>query len=52
MGYLPKESAAEHLVATLRRVMRGEPALSGAMAGRILEAFRDLAEQAATCPLD
>jgi two-component system nitrate/nitrite response regulator NarL len=52
MGYLSKDRAAENMVQTLRRVMRGEPALSGAMAGRILEAFRDLAEQAASCPLD
>ena len=52
MGYLAKDSAAENLVQTLRRVMHGEPALSGPMAGRILEAFREISEQAASCPLD
>jgi len=52
MGYVLKSTAIETLVPMLRRVMRGEAALSGAMAGRILEAFRDLAEQAASCPLE
>jgi DNA-binding NarL/FixJ family response regulator len=52
MGYALKGEATETLVPMVRRVMRGEAALSGAMAARMLTAFRDLAEQAATCPLE
>lgn len=52
MGYVLKSTATETLVPMLRRVLRGEAALSGVMAARILEAFRELSEQAATCPLE
>jgi DNA-binding NarL/FixJ family response regulator len=52
MGYVPKRTAKETLVPMLRRVMRGEAALNGAMAARILEAFREVSEQAASCPLE
>jgi DNA-binding NarL/FixJ family response regulator len=52
MGYVNKNTATETLVPMLRRVMRGEAALSGTMAVRILDAFRELAEQAASCPLE
>jgi two-component system nitrate/nitrite response regulator NarL len=52
MGYVLKSRATETLVPMLRRVLRGEAALSGVMAARILDAFRDLSEQAAGCPLE
>jgi DNA-binding NarL/FixJ family response regulator len=52
LGYVLKSTAMETLIPTLRRVMRGEAALSGMMAVRILDAFRELSEQAANCPLD
>jgi two-component system nitrate/nitrite response regulator NarL len=52
LGYVNKSTATQNLIPTLRRVMRGEAALSGAMAVRILDAFRELSEQAANCPLD
>ncbi len=52
MGYVHKGTATETLVPMLRRVRRGEAALSGAMAARILTAFKELSEQAASCPLE
>ena len=52
VGYVLKSTATETLVPMLRRVMRGEAALSGVMAARILEAFRELSEQAANLGLD
>jgi DNA-binding NarL/FixJ family response regulator len=52
MGYVLKSEATETLVPMVGRVMRGEAALSGTMAARILSAFQDLAEQAASCPLE
>jgi two-component system nitrate/nitrite response regulator NarL len=52
MGYVHKSVAADTLVPMVRRVLRGEAALSGPMAAKMLGAFRLLAEQAASCPLD
>ena len=52
MGYLLKSAATETLVPMLRRVLRGEAALNGAMAAKILAAFKELSEQAASCPLE
>jgi DNA-binding NarL/FixJ family response regulator len=43
VGYLLKSTASEALVAMLRGVMRGEAAISGTTATRILEEFRRLA---------
>jgi two-component system NarL family response regulator len=51
MGYVYKDTITETLVSLLRRVMRGEAALSGAMAARMLTAFKELSEQAANCLL-
>ncbi len=48
-GYLLKDIHARALVEMLRGVMRGEAALNPALAGRILEEFRRLNQQA---PLD
>jgi DNA-binding NarL/FixJ family response regulator len=45
VGYLLKSTAAETLIPMLRGVMRGEAAISGAMAARMLEAFGRLARQ-------
>jgi DNA-binding NarL/FixJ family response regulator len=52
MGYVHKDTTTETLVSMLRRVMRGEAALSGAMAARMLTAFKDLSEQAASCLIE
>jgi len=52
MGYVLKDAATETLVPMIRRVLRGEAALSGLMAAKMLTAFRLVADQAATCPLD
>ena len=43
MGYLLKSTASETLMSMLRAAMRGEAAISGAMAARILEEFGRLA---------
>jgi len=45
VGYLLKSTAAETLMPMLRGVMRGEAAISGAMAARMLEEFGRLARQ-------
>jgi DNA-binding NarL/FixJ family response regulator len=42
VGYVLKNTASESLVAMLRGVMRGEAAISGTTAARILEEFRRL----------
>ena len=52
MGYVHKSAATDTLVPMVRRVLRGEAALSGLMAAKMLTAFRLLADQAASCPLD
>ena len=52
MRYVQKRAAPEYLVPTLRRVMRGEAALSGAMAAKMLTVFKELSEQAASSPLE
>jgi two-component system nitrate/nitrite response regulator NarL len=52
MGCVHKSEAAETLVPMVRRVLRGEAALSGLMAAKMLTAFRLVADQAASCPLD
>jgi DNA-binding NarL/FixJ family response regulator len=52
MGYIVKNTAIETLIPMLRRVLRGEAALNGVMAARVLDAFRELSEQAASCPLE
>jgi DNA-binding NarL/FixJ family response regulator len=52
MGYVQKRAAPAYLVPALRRVMRGEAALSGAMAAKMLTVFKELSEQAASCPLE
>jgi two-component system NarL family response regulator len=52
MGYVHKNAATETLVPMVRRVLRGEAALSGRMAAKMLTAFRLVADQAAACPLD
>jgi two-component system nitrate/nitrite response regulator NarL len=52
MGYVHKSAATETLVPMIHRVLRGEAALSGLMAAKMLDAFRLLADQAASCPLD
>lgn len=48
VGYVLKSTASEALIPMLRNVMRGEAAISGAMAIRILEEFRRLPPPAAT----
>ena len=45
VGYVLKSTASKVLVPMLRGVMRGEAAISGAMAARILEEFRWLARR-------
>jgi DNA-binding NarL/FixJ family response regulator len=45
-GYLLKSMASETLIPMLRKVMRGEAAISGATAARILKEFRQLDKQA------
>jgi two-component system nitrate/nitrite response regulator NarL len=50
MGYVHKSEATDTLVPMMRRVLRGEAALSGLMAAKMLTAFRLLADQAASCP--
>jgi DNA-binding NarL/FixJ family response regulator len=45
VGYLLKSTAAETLIPMLRGVMRGEAAISGAMAARMLEEFGRLARR-------
>jgi two-component system nitrate/nitrite response regulator NarL len=50
MGYVHKSTAAETLVPMIHRVLRGEAALSGMMAAKMLDAFRLVADQAASCP--
>jgi DNA-binding NarL/FixJ family response regulator len=52
LGYVTKSAATETLVPMLRRVLRGEAALSGLMAAKMLTVFKELAEQAASCPLE
>jgi len=52
MGYVHKSAATETLVPMIRRVLRGEAALSGLMAAKMLDVFRQIADQAASCPLD
>ena len=52
MGCVRKSEASEMLVPMVRRVLRGEAALSGLMAAKMLTAFRLVADQAASCPLD
>jgi DNA-binding NarL/FixJ family response regulator len=52
MGCVHKSEAADTLVPMVRRVLRGEAALSGLMAAKMLTAFRLVADQAAACPLD
>jgi DNA-binding NarL/FixJ family response regulator len=52
MGCVLKSQATETLAPMIRRVMRGEAALSGRMAAKMLDAFRLVADQAAACPLD
>ena len=52
MGCVHKSEASETLVPMVRRVLRGEAALSGLMAAKMLTAFRLVADQAASCPLD
>jgi DNA-binding NarL/FixJ family response regulator len=52
MGYVLKRTATETLVPMVRRVLRGEAALSGRMAAKMLDAFRLVADQAASCPWD
>jgi DNA-binding NarL/FixJ family response regulator len=52
MGYVHKGAATETLVPMVHRVLRGEAALSGLMAAKMLDAFRLLADQAASCPPD
>ena len=52
MGYVLKSAATSTLVPMVRRVLRGEAALSGLMAAKMLTAFRLVADQAASCPLD
>jgi two-component system NarL family response regulator len=45
VGYVLKNTAAGTLIPMLRGVMRGEAAIGGSMAGRILEEFARLARQ-------
>jgi len=45
VGYLPNNTASKLLVPMLRGVMRGEAAISGSMAARILDEFRSLAKR-------
>jgi len=45
VGYVLKNTASGTLIPMLRGVMRGEAAIGGAMAGRILEEFARLARQ-------
>jgi DNA-binding NarL/FixJ family response regulator len=45
MGYVLKNTASEALIPMLRGAMRGEAAVSGAMAGYILKEFVRLAQQ-------
>jgi two-component system nitrate/nitrite response regulator NarL len=52
MGYVHKGAATDTLVPMVRRVLRGEAALSGLMAAKMLTAFRLVADQAASCPLE
>jgi DNA-binding NarL/FixJ family response regulator len=52
MGGVRKSEAADALAPMVRRVMRGEAALSGRLAAKMLDAFREAADQAAACPLD
>lgn len=50
VGYVLKSTASKVLVPMLRGVMRGEAAISGAMAARILEEFRWLASRMPSRP--
>jgi DNA-binding NarL/FixJ family response regulator len=52
LGYVTKSAATDTLMPMVRRVLRGEAALSGLMAAKMLTAFKLLAEQAASCPID
>jgi DNA-binding NarL/FixJ family response regulator len=52
LGYVTKSAATDTLVPMVRRVLRGEAALSGLMAAKMLAAFKRVAEQAASCPMD
>jgi DNA-binding NarL/FixJ family response regulator len=52
MGYALKSAATDTLVPMVRRVLRGEAALSGLMAAKMLAAFKLVAEHAAACPID
>lgn len=51
VGYVLKNTASSTLIPMLRGVMRGEAAIGGAMAGRILEEFARLARQQQPQPL-
>lgn len=44
VGYVLKGTTSESLIAMLRGVMRGEAAISGTIAARILDEFKQLAE--------
>ena len=50
MGYVHKGAATSTLIPMVRRVLRGEAALDGMMAAKMLDAFRLAADQAASCP--
>jgi DNA-binding NarL/FixJ family response regulator len=52
VGYLLKSTASETLTPLLRKVMRGEAAISGAMAARILEEFGRLARRTPPLPAE
>lgn len=52
LGYVTKGTATETLVPMVRRVLRGEAALNGHQAAKMLSAFKLVAGQAANCPLD
>ncbi len=44
-GYLLKDSRSAEVLAMLRAALRGEPAITPALAGRMLEEFRRLSQQ-------
>jgi DNA-binding NarL/FixJ family response regulator len=51
-GYLLKSIRREELLALLKGAMKGEAALTPALAGRMLEEFRRAGKQAASAPAD
>jgi DNA-binding NarL/FixJ family response regulator len=51
-GYLLKNIHSSEMLEMLRAAMRGEPAISPAMAGRMLEEFRRISSKESTLPFE